>query len=86
MDLATVINIVILLIIFVVLFRYIGIVLDRFPPAVIKYLEYGSFLSAVLTGFLTYFSEIGSTVRYLFFISIIIYFLVMSHTSHKSDT
>ncbi len=79
--------IVLLLILFIIILDRLGGLFKRLSPKTLKYIDYGSFATAVITGLLMYFGHVGGgVIRYIFFLSIIVYFITLRHTAHNDSS
>ena len=63
-----------------------GSYVQKVSPSAIKYIDYATFTIAGISGLIIYLGKGGPVVRYLFLISIIIYFIVLRHTVHKGSS
>ncbi len=72
-----------LVIILMLGFAFAGKIFEQLPARALKYLDYGSFGTAIVMGVSLYFGVKNAAVWYLFLISIIIYFITLRHTIHE---
>ena len=59
---------------------------EKLSPKTIKYLDYGSFGIAVVTGLAWSFGKEDSPAKYLFFASVIVYFITLRHSMQKKSS
>ena len=78
--------IAILVIGFILLFDRAGKHLHTASPQVLKWVDYCSFGAVIATGFLIYLGHGGQLLRYLFFLSLIVYFIALRHTIYEKPS
>lgn len=62
-----------------------GKYLQKVSPSALKYIDYSTFTIAGISGLIIYLGKGSSLVRYVFLISIIMYFVILRHTVHKNS-
>lgn len=62
-----------------------GKYLQKVSPSALKYIDYSTFTIAGISGLIIYLGKGSSLVRYVFLISIIMYFIILRHTVHKDS-
>lgn len=72
-----------LVIILMLGFAFAGKFFEKLSPETLKYLDYGSFGTAIVMGASLYFGVKNAIVWYLFLISIVVYFITLRHTIHE---
>lgn len=77
--------IVLILIVFILLLDRAGSILKKASPSTIKYIDYGSFGTAVVAGIIIYMGKGNAYVSYLFYLSLIIYFIALRHSVYQAD-
>ena len=65
---------------------YVGRFFAKIPPKTLKYIDYGSFALAGISGALIYFGQGNAFLRYIFLASIVIYFVTLRYTIHTSPS
>jgi len=84
MDTAQIMTLVLMVIFFIVLFGFVGRYFQKLSPRTLKYIDYGSFTVAGLTGVVLYLGKGNAVLRYMFLASIVVYFITLRHTIHNS--
>jgi len=75
-----------LLIVLILGLTYMGRFFEKMPSKTLKYVDYGSFFMAGISGALIYFGQESAFLRYIFLASIVIYFVALRHTIHTSPS
>ncbi len=76
----------IIIIALIVLLDRAGSYLQKVSPSALKYIDYSAFTVAGISGLIIYLGKGSPFVRYIFLISIIMYFIVLRHTVHKGSS
>ena len=76
----------IIIIALMVLLDRAGSYLQKVSPSTLKYIDYSAFTVAGISGLIIYLGKGSPLVRYIFLISIIMYFIVLRHTVHKGSS
>lgn len=69
-----------IIIILILALDRLGKYVQKVSPQALKYTDYGSCILAIATGGLMYMGYNYPGIRYLFYASIIIYFITLRHT------
>ena len=83
---ADIIYAVLVVIVLILGLTYMGRFFEKLSPKTLKYIDYGSFAMAGLSGALIYFGQGSAFLRYIFLASIVIYFVTLRHTIHTSPS
>ena len=86
MDTSQIISLVGMFILFIVLFGYVGVYFQKLSPQALKYVDYGSFATAGIAGVALYLGMENVIIRYIFFASIVVYFITLRHSIHKNKS
>lgn len=76
----------IIIVVLIFLLDRAGSYLQKVSPAALKYIDYSTFTIAGISGLIIYLGKGGPLVRYVFLISIIMYFIILRHTVHKGSS
>lgn len=74
------------LIVLIVGLTYMGRFFEKMSPKTLKYIDYGSFATAGISGALIYFGQGNAFLRYIFLASIVIYFITLRQTIHTKPS
>lgn len=77
---------VLVFVLLIVVLAFLGKFFEKLSPETLKYIDYGSFALAAITGLLIYFGQANPVIRYIFFASIIVYFITLRHTMYKQPS
>jgi hypothetical protein len=83
---ADIIYAVLVVIVLILGLTYMGRFFEKLSPKTLKYIDYGSFAMAGISGALIYFGQGNAFLRYIFLASIVIYFVTLRHTIHTSPS
>ena len=78
--------IAVLVIVFILIFDRIGRYLQKASPEILKWIDYGSFVTIIVSGFLLYGGTNSVILRYLFLLSIIVYFIALRHSIYEAQS
>ncbi len=78
--------IAIFVIAFILIFDRAGKYLRKASPEILKWIDYGSFGTIIVSGFLLYNGTSSVILRYLFLLSIIIYFIALRHSIYDKPS
>ena len=76
----------IIIVVLILLLDRAGSYLQKVSPAALKYMDYSTFTIAGIAGLIIYLGKGGPLVRYIFLISIVMYFIILRHTVHKGSS
>lgn len=74
------------IILFIIILDRMGRLFQKCSPETLRYVDYGSFSTAIVTGVVIYAGKGNTVVWYLFFASLIIYFITLRHTAHRNSS
>ena len=84
MDSGQIITLAVVLIVFISLFGFVGKYFEKLPPKTLKSIDFASFTITAITGLALLFGIENVIIRYIFFASIIVWFIALRHSVHNN--
>lgn len=86
MDFSQIITLVGVLVVFIALFGFVGNYFRKLSPKALKNVDFASFTTTAITGVALLLGMENVIIRYIFFASIIVWFIALRHSVHSKKS